>query len=173
MKTKDMIIIGLFAAVLAVLSQLEIPFQPVPFTLQTFGVMLIGLVLRPKKAFLAVLVWILLGVVGAPVFANFKSGLSVITGPTGGYIVGFLIGAPVISLLAGGNDAVKLIGTLIGGILVVYMIGVPWLMQSVGLDLAKALQVGAYPFIVFDALKGVLALITAKAMSRVPGLVRA
>ena len=89
--TKDMVQIAMFTAVVAVLSQIAIPMpSEVPVTLQTLAVALCGYVLGSKKGAVSLLVYALLGAVGAPVFANFKGGLGAIAGPTGGFIWGFI-----------------------------------------------------------------------------------
>lgn len=98
MKTKDMVLVGMFAAILAVISQISIPMPSgVPITIQLFGVALVGTVLGWKRGFLTTLVYILLGAVGLPVFSNFRGGMSVILGYTGGYILAW----PVMVLLCG------------------------------------------------------------------------
>ena len=90
--TKDLVLAGMFAAVLAVISQISIPMPTgVPITIQIFGVVLIGTVLGWRLGFLATLIYILLGAVGLPVFSNFRGGLYSLLGLTGGYIWGWLI----------------------------------------------------------------------------------
>jgi len=90
--TKELVLTGMFAAVLAVISQISIPLPTgVPITIQIFGVALIGTVLGWRLGFLATLIYILLGAVGLPVFSNFRGGLQFLLGLTGGYIWGWLI----------------------------------------------------------------------------------
>ena len=85
---KNIVLAGMFAAFLAVMSQISLPMPTgVPITVQVFAVALVGVILGWKRGVLAVLVYILIGAVGVPVFANFKGGLSVLTGLTGGYIM--------------------------------------------------------------------------------------
>lgn len=88
-KTRDLCEIALFSALIAVCSWISIP-SSVPFTMQTFGVFLATLYLRGQKGTYAVMVYLVLGAVGAPVFANFTSGLGTLLGMTGGYLIGFL-----------------------------------------------------------------------------------
>lgn len=96
--TQDLVLTGMFAAVLAVISQISLPMPSgVPITIQAFGVALVGTVLGWKKGFFATVVYILIGAVGVPVFANFRGGIEVLTGMTGGYILGW----PVMALLCG------------------------------------------------------------------------
>ena len=94
-KIWDIAYIAMFAAVMAVCSWISVP-ATVPFTLQTFGVFLAVGTLGGKRGSLAVLTYLLLGAVGAPVFAGFSGGIGCILGSTGGYIIGFLFSALVI-----------------------------------------------------------------------------
>lgn len=83
--------IAMLSAILSVLAQISIPIPGgVPITLQTFGIFVIGMLLGPVKGTLSILLYLALGAVGIPVFANFKSGLSALVGPTGGFLIGFL-----------------------------------------------------------------------------------
>ena len=91
-KTRDIVFIGIFAALIAICSWISIP-TTVPFTLQTMGVFTAVGLLGGKRGSLAVLVYILLGLVGLPVFAGFSGGVGVLFGTTGGYIIGFLASA--------------------------------------------------------------------------------
>lgn len=98
MATRDVVLTGMFAALLTAISQLSLPMPTgVPITIQAFGVALCGAVLGWKRGALATLVYILLGAVGLPVFANFQGGLRVITGFTGGYILAW----PLMAILCG------------------------------------------------------------------------
>jgi len=163
--TKRMTIIALFAALISVSSYLSIPlpFSPVPLTLQTFVIMLAGLVLAPVEAAASVGVFLLLGAVGLPVFSGGTAGFGVLFGATGGYLFGFLAGAVVIGLLKGKEISFvrMLIATTIGGIVVVYAIGVPWLASFTGMGLSGAFTVGALPFLIGDAIKVFVAATTA------------
>ena len=95
---KNIVLAGMFAAFLAVMSQVSLPMPTgVPITVQVFAVALVGVILGWKRGVLAVLVYILIGAVGVPVFAHFKGGLSVLTGLTGGYIIAW----PVMTILCG------------------------------------------------------------------------
>jgi len=98
LSTRELCYIGIFAAIIAVCAQITIP-QPggVPFTLQAWAVALAGLILGPKRGTMSVLVYILLGAAGAPVFAGFSGGFGIIMRPTGGFILSF----PIMALLAG------------------------------------------------------------------------
>lgn len=96
--TQDIVLIGMFAAVLAAISQVSLPMPSgVPITIQVFGIALVGTVLGWKRGFLATVVYILIGAVGVPVFANFRGGIQVLAGMSGGYILAW----PVMALLSG------------------------------------------------------------------------
>ena len=161
-----MIYAGFFAALIAVLGYVVIPlpFSPVPITGQTLAVMLAGSVLTPLQAGLSVLTFIFIGAVGLPVFSGGAAGIGVIVGTKGGYLLGFLIGAIIISLIKGkGNSLPRMIFACItGGILIVYILGVPWLSYITGMGINKAITVGALPFIPGDILKAIIAGFIAK-----------
>src|SRR5215211_6026822 len=89
---------ALMAAVTAVAAQIAIPIFPVPFTLQVFAVVLSGFLLGPRYGALAQVIYLLVGAIGVPVFAQFKGGLGVVLGPTGGYLVSYPIAAAVAGL---------------------------------------------------------------------------
>lgn len=121
-KTVDLVMIGVFAALIAVLSQIAIPMPTgVPVTLQTFAVALCGYYLGAKKGTAAVLVYILLGAVGVPVFSGFKGGFACIGSLTGGFIYGFL----AMALLCGLPVKNKLLKIALGaaGMLVLHFFG--------------------------------------------------
>lgn len=169
-KIRSMVMTALFAALLVVLSFISIPlpFSTVPITGQTLGIMLIGSILGPIEAAGAVIVYLLLGAVGLPVFAGGHSGLGVLFGPTGGFLFSFIFAAIVISLLKGdGKKALRLaLANTIGGIIVVYLIGVPWLSFMIKVSLTKALAIGALPYLPLDIIKVVFAVIIAVAVNR-------
>ena len=99
MKVKTMVICAIFAAILCVFSVLTIPIGPVPISMGILGVMLTAIILGPKKGTIAVIVYILLGAVGLPIFSGFKGGFQVLLGPTGGYIWSYIIVALFIGFL--------------------------------------------------------------------------
>ncbi|HHV28309.1 biotin transporter BioY [Acetivibrio mesophilus] len=128
---RDMMYAAIFTGLMAVLGWISItlPILPAPITGQTIGVMLAGAILTPRQAGLSMATYIALGAVGLPVFQKGGAGLAYLTGPTGGFIIGFLAGAIVISLLKGnGKNGFRIgLACIVGGILVVYAIGIPWL----------------------------------------------
>lgn len=165
MRTVDMAYIALFAVVMAVCAWISIP-AAVPFTLQTFGVFLAVGVLGGKRGTLAVVLYLLLGAVGVPVFAGFNGGLGYMLGSTGGYIVGFVLSALVMWGLeaALGKKTWVLALSMVLGLLVCYAFGTGWFMVVYGrntgpIGLATALGWCVIPYIVPDLVKIALALL--------------
>lgn len=151
--------VALFAAVLGALAfvALPLPFSPVPVSGQSFGVMLAGALLGPRRGPAAVAAYLLLGLCGLPVFAGGKAGPAVLAGPTGGYLWGFALGAVVTGVLAGADKErpawQTVAGLVLGGIVVVYAAGVVQLAAVAGLPLGKAVAAGMLPFLPGDLLK--------------------
>ena len=165
---RDMAYIAMFAVIMAVCSWISVPYV-VPFTLQTFGVFLAVGVLGGKRGTLAVLIYILLGCVGLPVFAGFSGGIGVILGSTGGYIVGFLFTALVMWALEKmpGNRTVVSILSMVLGLIVCYAFGTLWFMlvyaRTTGpVGLWTALGWCVFPYIIPDLVKIALALVLQK-----------
>ena len=174
-KTLDMIYIAIFAVLIAICSWISIP-TTVPFTLQTFGVFVSVGTLGGKRGSLSVLVYLLLGAVGIPVFAGFTGGIGIILGTTGGYIVGFLLAALVMwgmeRLL--GRKTWVLALSMVLGLLVCYAFGTVWFMtvyaRSTGaIGLGTALGWCVFPFVIPDIVKIILALLVCK---RLAGIVK-
>ena len=162
--------VALMTAVTAVMAQIAIPIFPVPFTLQVLAVMLSGLLLGPRYGALAQAVYVLVGAVGVPVFAEFRGGLGVILGPTGGYLVSYPVAAAVAGLAAGAARSgsrrrALLTGFLWGcaGLGVIYVFGATWLSVVTDLPFAAALAQGALIFVPFDLIKVSLAAVVAAA----------
>ena len=128
-KTYDIVYIAVFAVIMAICSWISIP-AAVPFTLQTFGVFIAVGILGGKRGTLSVLVFILLGAIGVPVFAGFSGGIGVLAGTTGGYIIGFLFSALVMWAMEKlpGKKAVMQIVSMIVGLIVCYAFGTAWFM---------------------------------------------
>ncbi|MCC8051874.1 MAG: biotin transporter BioY [Clostridiales bacterium] len=163
MKTIDMVYIAVFAALMAVCSWISIP-TTVPFTLQTFGVFMAVGVLGGKRGTLAVLVYILLGAIGLPVFAGFSGGIGALLGTSGGYIVGFLFSALTMWLMEttlGRSTAVQ-IASMVLGLIVCYAFGTVWFMvvytsQTGAVGLMTVLGWCIFPFVIPDLVKIALA----------------
>ena len=154
---RDVILIVLGALFVAALAQVKIPlpFTPVPLTGQTFGVLLVGATLGSKRGAACMLLYIALGALGLPFFAGGASGLEYLAGATLGYLVGFVLAAYVVGLLAerGLERSVRtsLIPFLVGTI-IIYVCGVAWLTILLG-SFSKAVAAGLLPFLIGDAIK--------------------
>jgi biotin transport system substrate-specific component len=154
---RDVTLIVLGASFVAGLAQIEIPlpFTPVPITGQTFGVLLVGAALGSKRGAAALITYLVLGTIGLPFFAGGASGLNILIGATGGYLIGFIIAAYVIGLLAERglerNVRTSIIPFLVGtGI--IYICGVAWLAVVLG-SFTHALTAGLMPFLIGDTIK--------------------
>lgn len=172
MKTKTMVICAVFAAILCVFSVISIPIGPVPISLGVFGVMLAAVVLGPKKGAVSVLVFILLGCIGLPVFTGFRGGIGVLAGVTGGYIWAYIPMAVIIGLFGLNPPENKwlamlkiFIGCLIG-IVVLYTLGTIQFMLVKQADLMTALSLCVIPFIPFELVKSVVAVYVGFGISR-------
>lgn len=170
-RTVDMAYIALFAVMIAVCSWISIP-ATVPFTLQTFGVFLAVGVLGGKRGTLAVLVYLLLGMVGLPVFAGFSGGMGCLLGSTGGYIVGFLFSALVMWAMERllGKKPWVLALSMVLGLIVCYAFGTVWFMQvyaktTGAIGLWTALGWCVFPYIIPDLVKIVLAMVLCKRLA--------
>ena len=166
-KVKNMAMAALLAAVTGVLAQVIIPLGPVPFTMAVFGVFFMGMMLSPRYALASILVYILLGLVGVPVFAGFSAGPAVLAGPTGGYILGFLATAPITGLMMGDGKLRRLIPAMVLGLLACYVFGTAWFMvvytrNTGAIGLWTALGWCVFPFILPDAAKMALAALVAR-----------
>jgi biotin transport system substrate-specific component len=164
MKTRDMALIALFAALIAICAWISIP-APVPFTLQTMAVFLAVGLLGGKRGSIAVAVYIMLGAVGLPVFSGFNGGIGALLGPTGGYIIGFLACALVMwgFLRIFGSGTWFMIAAMVLGLLVCYALGTVWFMvvytrTKGAITLTGVLSSCVFPFIIPDLAKGALAL---------------
>lgn len=160
----------LMAALTAVASNaaFKLPFTPVPITLQVFTVILSGLVLGSRLGALSQLEYVIVGLLGAPVFAGGGSGLVHLMGPTGGYLIGFIAGSFVAGIIVEKirSESVGLYFLAsISGVMVIYLFGTSWLavwltmFKQTGLasSILKAWALGAAPFILVDIVKSLLA----------------
>ncbi|HEY0735524.1 MAG TPA: biotin transporter BioY [Herpetosiphonaceae bacterium] len=161
----DALLIALFSGFVALTAQIEIrlPFTPVPITGQTLGVLLTGAALGSRRGALALLLYLLEGAIGLPVFAGGAAGFARILGPTGGYLLALPLAAGIVGLLAerGWDRRLPLaaLAMLIGN-LVIYLLGVAWLGLYKGiLGDVSMLWAGVYPFLPGDLLKIAIAAI--------------
>jgi biotin transport system substrate-specific component len=169
---RDLSRIAIFAAIIAALTfPGAIPMGTgVPITLQTLGVMLAGVVLGGYRGALAVALYVVLGLVGLPIFAEHSSGFAVLAGPSAGFLLGFIPGALVTGLIARVNSGKfsilrTVLGSIIGGIAVVYAIGIPVMAASLKVDLLTATSYVS-PFLTGDFIKVALTAIIAFGLHR-------
>lgn len=135
-------------------TQIIIPLEPVPVTLQTVGVMLIGLIFTRKTAVQSVMLYLALGTVGVPVFTHFSGGFYKLIGPTGGYLVGFLMAVLCMTTLRkywGNNNVFYSALNCLAGTLVIFCCGIGWLSYLIGFK--AAIQGGLVPFIIPGCVK--------------------
>ena len=154
-KINDMVFVSLFAAVIAVSAQIAVPVGAIPFTLQTMAVLVAAALLGLKWGVASIAVYILLGVVGLPVFSGFKGGIGALVGPTGGYIVGFLLVGFIVGLAVDklGRKFTVMILSMISGLVMCYTFGTLWFVFSTGTDFLSALMLCVVPYIIFDVMK--------------------
>lgn len=164
--TKDLVLTALFAALTAVLAQIQLPIGPVPFNLAVFGAFLAGMLLAPAWAAASMGVYMLLGAVGIPVFAGFMGGPAVLLGKTGGYVIGYIFIALATALAVKRSGKLPVIGAaMLAGLLICYGFGTAWFMAVTGADLVSALGWCVLPFIVPDVCKGVLACVLGRLLA--------
>ena len=164
---------GVFSALIIAGTFIRIPFGPVPVVLANFFVLLAGLLLGPVWGGTSVALYLLLGILGLPVFSA-GGGAALILGPTGGYLIGYLVAAIVAGLVASlrrGNLLVQGCAA-VAGMVSIYLIGVPWLIWRLSavsggsVSLSRGLLIGAYPYIPGDILKAIAAVLVARSMMR-------
>lgn len=164
-KTKNsvypLVMTAVMAAVIAAVAPFALPIGPIPITLGTLVMYLAGYVLGGKRAGVAVLVYVLLGAVGVPVFNGFTGGLGVVAGPTGGYIIGFIPMAFLSGLAVERfpqNRLLQFVGMVIATA-VLYALGTAWFCVQAGKSLTAALSVCVFPFIPGDLAKMAVAMV--------------
>jgi len=158
----DALLVLAGTALVAAAAQISVklPFTPVPITGQTFAVLLVGASLGCVLGTASAMLYLWLGVAGAPIYAHHDSGWSVITSASGGYIVGFVLAAALTGFLAERRWDRRLsssIGLMLTGNVVIYLVGLPWLAIVLNTNLEKTLEFGLYPFIPGDTFKLYLA----------------
>jgi len=157
---RQLILIALFTALIAVLAQIAVPlpFSPVPVTGQLIAVFLAGTLLGGKGAFLAVLAYLLLGAAGAPVFSMGRGGIFILLGPTGGYLWGFLPAAFVSGSLQKGTPGLtRTAAAMALGLGCAYLPGTLQLSLIMGYSAGQAFLAGVVPFIPVELIKVALA----------------
>ena len=169
----NLVYVAMFAAIITICAQIQIP-TAVPFTLQTLGVFVASALLGWKRGTLSVAVYILLGLIGVPVFAGFTGGAGVLFGLTGGYIIGFLFTAFIVGFMCdklGRKLWVLALSTALG-LLACYVFGTVWFMLiyncTMGsISLVSALGMCVVPFLLFDAIKIAAAVVLVNRLDKV------
>jgi biotin transport system substrate-specific component len=178
----DIILIAAGTALTSILAQIAIPLWPVPITGQTFSVLFVGATLGVTRAALSMVLYLAIGLLGLPVFApqadgSHVTGLAALLGPTGGYLIGFILAAAFVGWLAQREWDRKWLRTLlafVGGTILIYAVGLPWLYVALtNLHVPNPLQAtltgGLYPFLIGDAIKAILAAVILPLVWRLTG----
>lgn len=164
--TKELVLAAMFSALIAVCSWISIPIGAIAFTLQTFAIFCAVNLLGGRNALFSILVYLLLGAAGLPVFTGFKSGIGVLAGPTGGYIIGFIFIALIFwagtKLL--GDKLPWRIALMTAGLAVCYAFGTIWFVYGYSkgesnMSFLNGLKICVFPFIPFDLGKLILCLL--------------
>jgi len=156
MNIRQMTLISLFAALTAVGGFISIPLYPVPLTLQTLFTLLAAMTMGSVMGASSQIIYILLGIIGLPVFAGFKAGIGILFGTTGGFLFGFIISAYVIGKIVELKKEKNIFYYFLAGIIgtiILYIIGITQLSLVTGIGIKKAIIVGMLPFLPGDILK--------------------
>lgn len=173
-KTVWMTEVALMAAILCVLAPFSIPVGEIPITLATFAVYLTAAILGSKKGTASVLIYLLIGMVGVPVFSNFTGGAAKLAGPTGGYLIGYLPCAFLVGFFMEKEfkdtkslngtvrtafEFVRSVAAMVLGTLVCYLFGTAWFMYQMSetYTVAQAIAICVIPYLAFDIVKIILA----------------
>ncbi len=165
-KLRWMVLASLMAALTAVGAYIHVPIGPVPIVLSTLFVLLSGLLLGSRWGLTSMGLYLLVGAIGIPVFAGGKGGFAHFFGPTGGYLLGYVLAAGLtgfISERSRGLLILDILAILVGSI-AIYGLGVPWLKMVTRMSWTKTLMVGMVPFLLGDAIKASVAIILARSV---------
>ncbi|MBN2848702.1 MAG: biotin transporter BioY [Coriobacteriia bacterium] len=175
-RTAGLVRAALAASLVAISALLIVPLGPVPVTLQVLAIAAIVLLLSPSESLAALATYVGLGAIGLPVFSGGSGGIGVILGPTGGFLLGFLLGAPLGSFvrtrLSFRHGGCRLAADLLGIavlLAVSYAAGLAWFATVTGVDAATAFTIAVAPFLFADAGKAVVAVLVARAVRRAGG----
>lgn len=162
--TKEITLVSSFTALTAIGAFISIPVGPVPITLQTLFVLLAGILLGPKLAAISQLLYVVLGLIGAPIFAGFSGGLQTVLKPSFGFLIGFIVAAYVIGKIKTSNYKSLVLATFIGSV-VIYLIGLPYMyfilnnVMNMHLTFIEVFKMGALLFIPGDIIKMIISVI--------------
>ena len=161
---KTFLIVILGSLALTISAKVKIPFYPVPMTMQSFVVMFLGLAFGYKIGLATVSLYLLEGIAGLPVFSNSPEkgiGLVYFTGPTMGYLIGFLSATVIAGMISSKDNLLKTILKLLVSVSTIYILGVLWLGTLIGWD-KPILEFGVYPFLLAELFKLALLVIISK-----------
>ena len=173
MQTKDIISIGIFASILCIFSVITIPISSIPITLSLFAVFFISIILGLKKSLFTVIIYILCGCLGLPVFSGFQGGFNVLLGPTGGYIIGYLFIAVLVGFVSAkikNFSSLKRIFVLFMisfvSMFFCYAFGTVQFSIVTNSGIKESLYLCVYPFIVFDVVKIITSILIAETVKK-------
>ncbi len=168
MKIKTLTTYALFAALMCICGPLSIPIGPVPVSLTNFVIYFALIILGTKGSFISYAVYLLLGLVGLPVFSGFQGGLGKLAGPTGGYLIGFLLLIPISGIIMKKTNLQPVIAilSLCLGTIIAYAFGTIWFVIIMKCDIAYALSICVWPFIPFDIIKMIIAVLVGKVVRK-------
>ena len=171
-KIQNLTLTALMAAILCIMGPIVIPIGMVPLSFANMAIYLAIILLDKKKALISTTIYLLMGLVGIPVYSGFSAGAGKLLGPTGGYLIGYL----ALSFLGGillekrkCREKGKLFNQIMAlsvGTLGLYLVGTVWLMYQSKLNLTTALSVGVFPFVFFDIVKIILAISIGNSIKR-------
>jgi biotin transport system substrate-specific component len=168
--SKEITLVALFAGLTAIGAFVSIPLGDVPITLQTLFVILSGLILGPKLAALSQIIYVILGLIGIPIFANFTGGPQSVLKPSFGFLIGFIFAAFIVGKIANTGEKInkkRIWAAAFAGTIVIYLFGLPYMAFILNKIMAKnlptsvILKTGCIIFLPGDALKTVISSLTA------------
>lgn len=169
----NLVYIAMFTSIIIICAQIQIP-AAVPFTLQTLAVFIAGGLLGWKRGTICLLIYILLGLIGIPVFSGFKGGAGVLLGPTGGYLIGFIFTAFIVGIISDkfGRKLIPLVLSMILGLFICYLFGTIWFVilynsSANSMSISSALMMCVVPYLPFDALKIIASVILINRIDKV------
>ena len=153
-KAYPIVLVGVFVAIISICAWISIPMVPIPITLQILGVFITASILGAKLGTVSIIIYILLGAVGLPVFSNFTGGFGILLSPTGGFIIGFIFTALTIGIITSFKNSI-LTNTLamLLGLLLCYTFGTVWYCIYANVDFITAVLICVVPFLIGDSVK--------------------
>ena len=155
-----LVVVGVAVIAAAAQVRIPLPFTPVPLSGQTFAVLLVGAGIGAHLGLAATAAYVVLGAVGLPIYTGAGAGFEHLSGPTGGYLVGFIAAAYIAGRMAERRYDRRVVSALVGMAVastVIYVFGASWLVLSLGMDVPTAVQQGIAPFVIGDVIKAALA----------------